>query len=247
MRSRLATAALCAAAVPCAAVADTITQVVPFDYDASFGVSFPVVQGFDTLGGSRQLTSVTFEFRNNFDIELFVESTGPTAVSAGDFSLDLSYITLYQLGLGSDEPPPPVFGPGALFVGAITGALTAYDGVPGSDGPDSFRRSIAESFTAAQVYTEAEPEVLAALTDVGPLTTVYGGFSELFFAWISDPNWPPPPLGVPEYPGDAAIWVSTPTFRHFGEIAVTYEFVPEPATASLIGAGALLIRRRQRH
>lgn len=229
------------------AAGDTITQSVPFDYDAGFGVTFPVVQGFDSHGGSRRLTGVTFEFHHNFELDLFVESTGPTAVSADDFSFDFAYITLFQLGLGGDEGGPPAFGPGALFVEDVSGDLAAYDGDPGNDGPDSFRRSFSDAFTVTQAYGLEEPAVLAALTDVGPLTTVLGGFNELFFEWFNDPGWPFPPGGVPEYPGDAAVWVSWPGFRHFGEIAVTYEYaaVPEPTGAAGLAGLALLAARRK--
>lgn len=236
---------LISALSPAGAVADTISQTVAFDYDVNFGVSFPVIEGFDTEGGTRELTGVTFAFDHNFDLDLYLESTGPTAVSAGDFSLDLAYLTLFQLGPA--EANPPLLGPGALFVDDITGALSAYDGVPGNDGPDSFRRSYDDAFTLVQVYGQQDADVLNALTHVGPLTTVFGGFTELFFQWNNDPGWPFPPSGVPEYPTDAAIWVSWSNFRHFGEIEVTYEYapVPEPTSALLLAAlSALGLRRR---
>lgn len=235
------------AATPAISSADILKQVVPFDYDANFGVTFPVVEGFDTLGGTRQLTNVTFEFHHNFALDLYFESTGPTALNEGDFALDFAYITLFQLGLAGEKGGPPGFGPGALFVGGITGALDAYDGVPGNDGPDSFHASFSDAFTATQSYGVEDPNVLAAVTDVGPLTTVFGGFNELFFVWINDPGWPIPPGGFPEYPNDAAVWVSTPTFRHFGDIAITYEFqdVPEPSSLALLGALAMFARRRR--
>ncbi|MCC6359398.1 MAG: hypothetical protein IT450_11705 [Phycisphaerales bacterium] len=239
---------LLVAAAPAIAAADTITHSVPFDYDAGFGVTFPVVHGFDTLGGTRQLNAVTFDFHHNFSLELFFESTGPTPLAAGDFLLDFAYLTLFQLGEGGGEGEgPPIFGPGAYFVDDITGDLAAYDGVPGNDGPDSFRRSFTDAFTISQAYDAANPEVLEAVTDVGALTTVFGGFNELFFEWVNDPNWPIPPGGVPEYPTDAALWVSWPNFRHFGTIDITYDFtvIPEPAVAAPLAVAALLMLRRR--
>ncbi len=237
---------------PTLVVAETLEQTIPFDYDVNSGPIFPVIESFDTQGGQRELTGVTFEFNHNFDLEMFVESTGPTAINSGDFLVDFTYITLYQLGTvdggkkeGGPSNDPPFFGPGAFFAESVTGALAAYDGVPGNDGPDAFRRNFSDTFTVTQHYDGADPDVLAAVTDVGQLTTVFGGFSETFFRWINDPNWPAPGL-FPEYPDDAALWISTPTFRHSGDITITYEFVPEPATAGSLAALALFALRRRR-
>lgn len=239
--------ALLAAAAPAAALADVITQSVPFDYDVVDGIAFPVLQRFDTQGGTRELQSVTFEFRHNFAVEVFVESTGPTPVAAEDFALIVSSFGIFQLGEASEDPP--FLGPGGFFVENASGDLAAYDNVPGNDGPDSYRRSFTDVFTTVQEYGAADPEVLQAVTGSGTLTTVLGGFTELFFGWNNDPNWPVPPGGVPEYPDDAAIWVSTPLFRHSGEIVVTYEFtnVPAPAAAANLAAlAAMGLRRRRR-
>jgi hypothetical protein len=237
----------CLALAPSAAFGQVITQVVPFDYSPNDGVTFPVLQGFDTLGGMRRLDRVSFEFRHNFALEVFVESTGPDPVNAADFTLAISYNTLFQVGEGKS---PPFFGPGGLNIDDATGDLGAFDGVPGNDGPDSYRRSFTDAFTAIQEYTDADPDVLAAVTGAGQIPTVFGGFGEIFFAFNNDPGWPTPPGGVHEYPTDAWVWVGTPTFRHFGEIEVRYEFtqVPTPAGAGVLGAGALglTLRRRRR-
>ncbi len=243
---RFTTALLFVAIASAAVRGGTLTQFVPFDYDGNFGVTTPVIQGFDTLGGSRELTGVTFAFHHNFNIELFVESTGPTAIADGDYLFSLSFISLYQVGESGDKgDPPPFLGPGAFFVGDISGALGTYDGIAGNDGPDSLRLGFNDSFTVVQQYTHAEPDVLAAVTAPGPIATVLGGFSELFFSWVNDPGWPIPPAGFPEYPDDAAIWISTPTLRHHGEIEITYEYVPEPATVSTLAALALFALRRR--
>lgn len=210
------------ALVPSLATADTITQTVPFDYNANDGVTFPVIDGFDARGGTRELTRVTFEFRHNFEWELFVESTGPTPVAASDFELAFFYITLFQVGMGEN---PPFFGPGGMSVENASGDLGAYDGTPGNDGPDSYRRTFTQSLTVAQDYGPAEPDVLAAVTGDQPITTILGGFGETFIGWVNDPKWPLPPGGFPEYPKDAAIWTSTRSLRHFGEIIITYEYI----------------------
>lgn len=241
--------ALVALLLPSFAAAGTLSHSVPFSYDPLAGVTFPVVQGFDTLGGTRQLTEVTFDFQHNFTIDFYLENTGPTAVSVGDFSMNLSFITIFQLGTIGEDPKssPPFFGPGAFFVDNYSADLAAFDGAPGNDGPDSVRRTFTDAFTTSQTYNDADPSVLAALTDVGALTTVYGGFGELFFYWINDPGWPFPPGGVPEYPTDAALWLTLSNFRHSGTIGITYQYtdVPTPTTAAPL-AGLLLLARRRR-
>lgn len=240
---------VCIASLTCGlASAETITEIVPFDYNANDGVTFPVLQGFDSQGGTRQLTAVTFDFHHNFDVELFFESTGPTPVAAEDFSLTFIYNTLFQLGTLDGENNPPGFGIGGLFLGGISGDMAAYDGIPGNDGPDSIRRSLTDAFTASQTYTLAEPDVLAAVTDSGPLTTVLGGYNELFFEWINDPGWPFPPGGLPEYPSDAAVWVYWPTQRHYGEIEITYEYapIPEPRMGGMALVALAALRRLAR-
>ncbi len=250
-------AGLLVAGLPALAAAGTITHSVPFSYSplVGDGVIFPVIQGFDTLGGTRRLDAVTFAFDHQFTIEMFVESTGPTAVQTGDFSLNFAYITLFLLG--TVDPltgarggggGPPLIGPGAFFIDNFSADLAAYDGIPGNDGPDSTRRTFADAYTHTQTYTGAEQDVLDAVTDVGALTTVYGGFTELFFAWKNDPNWPVPPGGAPSYPTDAALWVSFSNFVHSGTIHVTYAYsdVPAPTTALPLAAAGLLGLRRRR-
>ena len=228
------------------ATADSFTQVVTFDVDPLVGVAFPELQRFDTLGGTRELTGVTFTLRQNLALELYFESTGPTALSAGDFSLDFTYATLVQLGLANDEEAPPLFGTGGFFVDGVTGDLAAYDGEPGGDGADTFRVAYHDAFVAQLDFSPTDADVFAAVTGSGSLTTVFGGVSELLFQWNNDPGWTTPPSGAPEYPTDAAIWVTATEFRHFGEIEVRYDYVtvPEPTTALLLAVAVGAVRRR---
>lgn len=230
-----------------ASSADTITQTVNFDYDPLQGTTFPVIQGFDSQGGTRWLKEVTFEFRHNFSLDVFLESTGPTPLTMGDYSVNLSYISIFQLGLAGDDNNPPFFGPGAFFVDNFSGDLAAYDGVPGNDGPDSLVETFTDAYTHTQSYGVGDQHVREALTDVGELTTVYGGFGELFFYWINEPGWPTPDGGIPNYPDDAALWVALQNFRHWGEIVITYEYgpIPAPTTAAPLAAFLLAARRRR--
>ncbi len=231
-----------------AASADTQTQTIDFNYNINDGVIFPQLDRFDTMGGTRQLNSVKFEFHHVFELALKLESTGPTPIKQGDFSLSAGFNSIFQLGEVSDENPnPPAFGPGGAFFADISADLDAYDGIPGNDAGDMVRLLLSDSYVAQQTYTDAEPDVLAAVTGVGKLTTVLGGFSELFFFWINDPGWPASAGEEPQYPSDAALWADWSDFRHSGQIVITYDYAPVPApmTAAPLVLLAMGGRRRR--
>jgi len=250
--------ALAVAALGTGAGAAVETHTIPFDYDPIQGTVEIDITGFDTQGGTRALSSVAFEFVHNFSADMYVESTGPTALLEGDFSINVAFLSIFQLGTidgggeerGGDGPSgPPFFGPGAFFIDNQSANLAAYDGVPGNDGADSFRRSFSDAYSWNGLFLPGDDQpVLDALTDVGTLTTIYGGFLELSFWWNNDPGWPLPQEFFPQYPTDAAIWVTLENFRHHGDIIVSYEYtqVPAPAASALLLAPGVLLARRRR-
>lgn len=254
------TKSLIAAAIAFAgtSAAQSVSQTVSFDYDAALDVTLLDIEAFDTMGGTRQLDRATFTFEHNFALDVFVESTGPTALSADDYQVDIGYISILQLGLADDNGDdddnaggPPFFGPGAFFTNPFSEDLDAYNNIPGDDAGDSFSRLFTESYTSRDFVFErgTEQSTLDAITDTGTLTSVYGGFTELNFFWINNPGWPPAGGFFPDYPNDAAVWVDIQSLRHFGQFTVVYDYtlIPAPATAPLamlaLGAAA---RRRTR-
>lgn len=241
----LTAAALTAAAATASAA--TTSETVKFDYNPFEGTTELVLNGFDTQGGTRVLTKATFEFHHNFDISIYLESTGPTAVNQGDYGLNIGFISILQLGTIEGGDSPPFFGPGGFFIADYNTALGAYDGVPGNDGPDSSLGSYQEAYNTLFAFNHSEQSVLDALTDSGPLTTVYGGFTELFFYWNNDPGWPAPGGFFPDYPTDAAIWVSFADSRHFGDFTIKYKYanVPGPMAAGPVALLAFAFRRRR--
>lgn len=225
-------------------------QTIPFDYNPNEGTISPVIQAFDSLGGTRQLTSINFGVTHNFALDLIIESTGPTAISVGDTYFSFEFYNVLQIGEATKEnPSPPFIGTGAFFVGDISADLAAYDGIPGNNGPDSTTLTLTDAFNASFTYLpEEDPSLFLALTDTGAITSVFGGFTSYFFTWINDPAWPQPPEGAPpEYPNDAALWYDWNNFRHQGELVVTYEYADVPAPMSVLPfAGLLAIGRRRR-
>lgn len=230
------------------ASAGTTSETVQFDYDPFAGTTELVLNGFDTLGGTRRLNRAEFEFEHNFSMEIYLESTGPTAISQGDYGINIGFISVLQLGtVNGGEGDPPFFGPGGFFISDFSADLGAYDGVPGNDGPDSYSETFTDAFSSLLEFRHSDQAFLDALTDTGPLTTVFGGFSELFFYWNNDPGWPVPDGFFPEYPTDAAIWLTLNPFRHFGEFTINYHYtnVPSPTAAAPLALLAVGARRRR--
>lgn len=249
MFTRSVPAAAAAATIAGFAAAGTTQQTVQFDYQPLTGTVFLDIQKFDTMGGTRKLENVNFTFRHNFRLSLFLESTGPTPIAAGDFGMNFFFLSVMQLGTLDEngEGSFPFFGPGGVGLTDFTAALGAYDGIAGNNGADSANGTFTDAFTSSFTFLPDEQPVLDALTGTGSLTTVYGGFTELQFWWNNDPGWAPPLSGIPEYPTDPALWLEFREFQHWGEIDVTYEFsqIPAPMSAlPLIGLAAIARRRR---
>lgn len=245
---------------------DTITQVVPFDYDPFIDAAFPVIDRFDTLGGTRQLESVTLSYDQQISFDVRLEQNSPVALEAGNFFADVTYLSIHQLGTddgggeGDDDDGdggsgPPFLGPGAAG-DTFSPALAPTDGFNGT-GPDSFTASFdSGTFNFTDISTrDNAPFVLDALTGQGPLTTVLGGFSEIFGGYNGDPMFPDvdpnnPPDG-PFFPFQDpfyGVFVDVFNIRHQGTITVDYEFsiVPAPASALVMGVAGLAATRRRR-
>lgn len=244
-------------AVACAAQADTETQVVNFSH--GFEGEIVSFQMFDTMDGARELTGLTLSYDQSLTLDLHVESNGYTAVSNGDWFLDVGFNSLHQFGTvdegGDGGPNPPFIGPGAIF-GSISADLGASDGYNGT-GPDTYSTSITDSYVFEASYdasTEFGLRMFEAFSGQGTLETFFGGFSEAFGGWINDPNWVVDPNNPPEGPFDIftepyyGFFLTFDDFVHEGTITVTYEYtnVPTPSGAALLGLGGLVAMRRRR-
>ncbi|MFI4894536.1 MAG: PEP-CTERM sorting domain-containing protein [Phycisphaerales bacterium JB058] len=249
------TVALIAALAAGAASAQTVTQVIPFDYDVAIDVAFPEFQLFDTMGGTRELIGVTLSYDQSISITSRFEQNSPISIAADNFYAEISYISIHQLGLVDDNPNPPFLGPGAGGASISVPELGPSDGYNGS-GPDTYVETVDTgmfNFTAA--YDHNDLEFLDVFTGQGTLTTLLGGFSEIFAGYNSDPGFPavdpnnPPdgpffPFQDPYY----GVFVELPSIRHQGTITATFEYrnVPAPASLALLGMGAFGAARRRR-
>lgn len=255
------TAALIAMLAAGAASAQTETQIVPFDYDVSIDVAYPEFQLFDTMGGTRELTGVTLSYDQSISITSRFEQNSPITIAADNFYAEISYISLHQLGLSDggddddDNGGPPFLGPGAAGASISVPELGPSDGYNGS-GADTYVETIDTGlFNFTAEYDHNDQDFLGAFTGQGTLTTLLGGFSEVFGGYNSDPGFPavdpnnPPdgpffPFQDPYY----GVFVELPSIHHQGTITATFEYqmVPAPASLALIGVGALGATRRRR-
>lgn len=253
MRSLVA--CVLAAAAASTALGDTLTHSVDFGHGFDGGVV--TFQRFDTLGGTRKLTGLSLSYEQSITIDFRVESNGYTAVSAGDWFIDIAYNSLHQFGLIDNDPDPPFIGPGAAYQGGNTGDLGISDGFNGG-GPDTYFGTVDTGvFTFSASWDNSDPfgmDMLETFTGTGELDTYFGGFSEMFGGWINDPDWIVDPSNPPEGPFEPfedpyyGIFVTLEDLLHSGTITVTYEYVmvPAPATAAIAGFGLLAATRRRR-
>lgn len=250
------TLTLLTAAIAGTANADTITQMVDFDYNANTG-EIVTFQRFDDMGGTRQLTGMHFSYDQSIRMDMTIESNGYTALSAGDWSLDAGFNSLHQYGLVDDNPNAPFSGPGAIFDN-ITADLGVSDGYNQS-GPDTYYATIADSFVYEFGFdgsNSISQTMFETFTGTEELDTYFNGFAELFFVWVNDPNWVVDPKNPPDGPFDGpfsepyyGIFVTIDQILHSGTITLTYEYENVPAPSGLLalsGAGLIASRRRRR-
>jgi len=249
------------AAIAGSAAADTVSTQTKFSIDGFTGGNI-AFDRFDDMGGTRELTGVSFSYDQTMEFDLTIESNGYTALNSGDWLLDAGYYTIHQLGtingLGGDGGPNiPAIGAGGLFEVGISGDLGASDGYNQS-GPDTQYSSISDSFIFSQSYDNSDnfgQSILDAVSGNGQLDTFMGGISELLFEWVNDPNWVVDPNNPPDGPFDGpfidpyyGIFVSFDRIAHFGTLTVTYEYNVVPAPSGLLalaGAGLVATRRRR--
>jgi|GEM_PF-1612149 len=241
------------------ASADVITQVVSFDI--GLGGGYINFDQFDTMGGTRELTGMSLSYDQTLSMDLMLQSNGYTALNAGDWLMDTGYLSLHQFGLadegGDGEPGPPFIGPGAIFEN-VTGDLGISDGY-NNGGIDTLLTTISDSYVFDAAYNGSEAfdqRMFEAFTGTGQLETFMGGFVELFFEWVNDPNWVVDPNNPPDGPFGGifdpppyhGVFVDIMDISHSGDITVTYEYANVPTPAGLgvfVGAGLMAGRRRR--
>ncbi len=228
----LAAAGLVATAAPAFGDARGLFPTDPTIFTSDFQVwedgDAPVtltLDRFDTLGGSRELTAVTFFFDAVVDMTVGVENLGDTPVDSSDYSFS------FELTEQSNWSIP--FSPGVL--GGNTAptpsvSLGASDGIEGS-GADFHEYVFGIEDLDIFSFFEVSEEDHSAFIGTGQFTV---DITPL----VSFPSSPPPPF----------LNFDTVLHQQAVEISVQYVYseVPAPGGVAMGALAATVVTRRRR-
>lgn len=224
----LAIAGAFALALP--AAAGVQSQSLKYDWDINGDLQIGTLDGFDSMGGTRVLTGVSFGIDATATWSVTALNYSPTAFSAGEWWAD---------GLANVNVLFGEFGPGGVerITGAVgfidlTGDLGAGSGDPIFGEPGD--PSVSDTFTAfIGNYFELDASEFAAFQN-GPVATYLPVFTD---AYADGPN------GTP-----GNILIQTDSLSSFGTITLnyTYDVVPAPGAAGVLGMAGLIGLRRRR-
>lgn len=227
MRLTLALAILNGAAS--AALADTISQSITYDWNADQGLQIGVFDAFDDAGGARQLTGVSFalDATTRWDVTcLNYETTpfGPDDWFAEGFAN--FNVLMGDFGAGAERIA------GLLEFHGLTGDLGAGTGGPFGDPGDP---AVSASFTGDILATfDLDASEFAYFTGA-PVNAFLLAFTD---AYVDGPDGAPGII-VPQ----------TDLLASAGKLTLNYEYVNVPAPGALpfaLAGLALAARRRRR-
>lgn len=198
------------------------TQTVPFEWDVQESNTAVLLDydPFDDMGGTRELTGVSFSFESLYSLNMLAENGEDEPISGDDWFIET--VTLFQMGL--DE----LF-LGALdvaFIGVLSADLAPNDGVP-MEGPDSIAWAFEGSMDGSVNLAESEFDRFTN----GPITADAYPFLSLAIT-------PPPPF--------FDLYITD--HIHTGAVTLTYAYdlVPTPGAAGVLAlAGLGGVRRRR--
>lgn len=174
----------------------------------------PTIARFDTLGGRRQLDGMTIAVDHTAVMTVTLENGSEFALVADDYSAELYFQTIIQLGLVTDEQDsPPFFGPGS-FQAILAEDLEAADDAEGS-GSDFYVETVTDEIQFEAEYDWVEtPTYLEAMIGTEELPLVVGGFSEMWMYWNNYED------------GSALIYAGATAIQYSGTMTVTYAYSP---------------------
>jgi hypothetical protein len=232
-----ATSALIALTLACGSALAQNTQVETYDLDYAFDFvanpdqapAMATFAGFDSMGGTRQLTGVVLRTQISAGMDVVVENYDTMAYSAGEWSgtFSLSLLASFQ-----DEGP--IVSMGGLVIEGITGDLSAgTGGFPfGSPGDVTANASIDDFINFSRPAPDSSLGYFASGNDL----------SMMIFT-LSDFFYMQPP-GSDQF--NALAFAESGYFDGTLSLEYSYEVVPAPASAGLLAGLGLVATRRRR-
>ena len=246
-----AAACIAIAGLSAPALAGTLSEVETINFDIQPGEFESVfsVQGFNTMGGTRQLDRILVGLGATLTTEIIIDNESDFEVPSGTWQYLPGHVNFFQiddgsLGGGDEELGGDGGGGNSIFFGlggpafdGITATLGADDDVePGPfpeaqpDGPDAFVRTYTGSFNS--LVADDAASTLSFLSDAPPLT---GRISPFTFPEIF-------------HPSNGANLSIAENVAESGPLTITYEYsiIPAPGAGVLMLGGLGLIARRRR-
>lgn len=188
------------------------TVSASWDVDLFSMYESPTIERFDTMDGRRKLDRMVIAVDHTADLTVALENGSAFALEADDYSAELYFQTIIQLGLVEDEDDsPPFFGPGA-FSAFLSEDLAAADGTEDA-GPDFHESTASDTIQSEFEFDwEESPHFMEAMQGTEPLGMVVGGFSEMWVYWND------------EHGGEALLYAEATAIRYAGTMTVTYEY-----------------------
>ncbi|GAB5496790.1 MAG: hypothetical protein Phyf2KO_18700 [Phycisphaerales bacterium] len=219
---------LMAAAAGTSNAQQTITQTRDFFFDAvTLNEPVPLsFDAFDTMGGTRQLTGVSFAAQSSFSLEIIAENGEDFAINSDEWFFEAAIFN--NLSFNPDQPGEVnVFGLGGVGYGPLSADLAPSDGVE-QEGPDSVFYSFKDEYSG---FRDALPFQVSSFEGSGQLDAEIYPFLSLTLP-------PPPPF--------FDLWITN--HINFGTVELTYSYteIPAPSSACLIAGAGLVASRRRR-
>jgi hypothetical protein len=220
--------ALTAAAGIAHAGDNTVTQTLNYSWNQDNGFEIGTLDAFDTAGGTRELIGVSFEIAGSLSMSIEALNFSDFALESGEWSAEGNTnvnVLFGDFGPGSVERIV-----GGLSFNGLTGELGAGSGSPfGNPGTPTVTDSLLGALSGSFTLNSSDFGVFTA----GPVSTNLLSFSDFL---ISD-----------ALPG-SIISVGSTSLESEGAISLTYTFnnVPAPSAAGVLGLAGLLGARRRR-
>lgn len=218
------------AAAPAALAGNVQTQTLDFAWTMDAPLQIGSLNGFDTAGGTRVLTGVSFSIDAATEWDVTAANYTDTAFEPGEWWAE--GIANFNVLFGEFGPAGVERITGAIEFSGLTGSLSAGSGGPFGDPGEVTVSAQYDGFLSNGFDLDASEFAAFTAAQVDVFLPVFTD------AYIDGPN------GAPGF-----INIGTDALAATGSITLnyTYDIVPAPGAAALLGLAGLTATRRRRN